>query len=84
MSNQDYYNVVVDDVGFLEILQSEPFVVSKERDLVEGLKETLQSPPPEPYMKDHITWLFHVTFGHGLYKHIEIALIPWDWLEHFV
>jgi hypothetical protein len=41
MSNQDYYNVVVDDVVILEILWSEPFVASKERDLVEALKETL-------------------------------------------
>jgi hypothetical protein len=32
MSNQDYYNVVVDDVGILEILQSEPFVASKEKE----------------------------------------------------
>ncbi len=45
----------MDDVGILEILQNERFVVSKETDLVEALKETMQSPPPKPYMKDHIT-----------------------------
>jgi hypothetical protein len=39
MSNQEYYKVVVDDVGILEILQNEPFVASKERDLIEALKE---------------------------------------------
>jgi hypothetical protein len=34
MSNQNYSKVVVDDVGIPEILQDEPFVVSKERDLM--------------------------------------------------
>jgi hypothetical protein len=28
MSNQDYYKVVMDDVGILEILQDETFVAS--------------------------------------------------------
>jgi hypothetical protein len=46
MSNQDYSKVVVDDVGIPEILQDEPFVALKERDLIETLKETVQSPPP--------------------------------------
>jgi hypothetical protein len=39
MSNQDYYKVVVDDVGIPEILQDEPFVALKERYLIEALKE---------------------------------------------
>jgi hypothetical protein len=38
MSNQDYSKVVVDDVGILEILQNEPFVALKEKDLIETLK----------------------------------------------
>ncbi len=78
MSNQDYSKVVVDDVGILEILQDEPFVALKKRDLIEALKEAMQSPPPEPSQKDHITWLPYVTFGHDLYKQIEITVIPWD------
>jgi hypothetical protein len=49
MSNQDYYIVVVDDVGIPKILQNELFVVLKERDLIEVLKETMQSPPPRPF-----------------------------------
>jgi hypothetical protein len=49
MSNHDYYKVVMDDVGISEILQDEPFVVSNERDLIEVLKETMQSPPPGPF-----------------------------------
>jgi hypothetical protein len=44
----------------------------------------MQSPLLRPFEKDHITWLLHVTFRHGLYKHIEIAVIPWDQLEDFV
>jgi hypothetical protein len=50
----------------------------KKRDLIEALKEAMQSPPPEPSQKDHITWLPYVTFGHDLYKQNEIAVIPWD------
>ncbi len=34
MSNQDYSKVVVDDVGIPKILQDEPFVASKKRDLM--------------------------------------------------
>jgi hypothetical protein len=49
MSNQDYYKVVMDDVGISEILQDEPCVASKERDLIEALKETVQSPPLGPF-----------------------------------
>jgi hypothetical protein len=43
----------MDDVGILKILQNEPFDVSKERDLIETLKEKVQSPPFEPFQKDH-------------------------------
>jgi len=49
MSNQEYYKVVVDDVGISKILENEPFVALKERDLIEALKETMQSPPHEPF-----------------------------------
>jgi hypothetical protein len=84
MSNRDYYKVFVNDVGIPKILQDEPFVASKERGLIRALKETMQSPLLRPFEKDHITWLLHVTFRHGLYKHIEIAVIPWDQLEDFV
>jgi hypothetical protein len=78
MSNQDYYKVVIYDVRISEILQDEPFVASKERDLIEALKEIVQSPPLGPFEKDHITWLPHVTFGHSLYKQVEIVVIPRD------
>ncbi len=74
----------MDDVGFPKTLQNEPFVALKERDLIEALKEIVQSPPPGPFQKDHITWLFHVVSKHGLYNQIEIIVIPWDWLKHFV
>jgi hypothetical protein len=78
MSNQDYYKVVMDDVRILKILHNEPFVVLKERDLIEALKETVQSPLPRPFQKDHIIWLPHLTSRHNLYKQIEIVVIPWD------
>ncbi len=57
-------------------------MVSKERDLIEALKVTMQSPPLGPLQNDHITWLPHVTSGHDLYK--QIAIIPWDQLQDFV
>ncbi len=53
MLKEKYYKVVMDDVGILKILQNEPFDVSKERDLIETLKEKVQSPPFEPFQKDH-------------------------------
>jgi hypothetical protein len=53
MLKEKYYKVVVDDVGILKILQSEPFNVSKERDLIEALKEKVQSLPLGPLQKDH-------------------------------
>ncbi len=74
---------VVDVVG-IETLENEPFLASKERDFIQALKETLQSPPPRPFQKHDINWLLHVTTRHGLYNHIEIAVIPWDSLEDFV
>jgi hypothetical protein len=49
MPNQDYYIVVVDDAGIQKILQNEPFVVLKERDLIEVLKEIVQSPALGPF-----------------------------------
>jgi len=39
MVNQEYYKVVVDDVGITNILQNESFVALKARDLIEALKE---------------------------------------------
>jgi hypothetical protein len=41
MINQEYYKVVVDDVRIADILQNEPFVALKARDLIEALKETM-------------------------------------------
>jgi hypothetical protein len=38
MSNQDYSKLVVDDVGIMEILQDEPFVALKKKDLIEVLE----------------------------------------------
>jgi hypothetical protein len=49
MSNQDHNKVVVDDVGIPKILQDESFVASKEKDLIEALKEIMQSFPPRPF-----------------------------------
>ncbi len=74
----------MDDVGMLKVLQDEPFVALKERDLIETLKETMQSPPPKPFQKDHITWLPHVAFKHGLYKQTQIVIFPWDQLQDCV
>jgi hypothetical protein len=41
MINQEYYKVVVDDVGTANILQNEPFVALRARDLIEALEKTL-------------------------------------------
>jgi len=69
---------VIADVASTETLQNESFLASKERDLIQALKETMQSPPPRPFQKHDIKWVPHVTTKHGLYNHIEIAIIPWD------
>jgi hypothetical protein len=49
MSNQDYNKVVVDDVGIPNILQDETFVASKEKDLIETLKDFVRTPPFRPF-----------------------------------
>jgi len=54
MSNQDYDNVVVDDVGIPEFFLHGPFVVSKERDLIETLKETMQSLVENPSFCNYV------------------------------
>ncbi len=41
----------MDDVGMLKVLQDEPFVALKERDLIETLKETVQSPSSQTIPK---------------------------------
>ncbi len=41
MINQEYHKVVVDDVRIMDILQNEPFVALKARDLIESLKKTM-------------------------------------------
>jgi hypothetical protein len=74
--------VVVDVVG-IETLENEPFL-TRERDLIQALKETLQSPPPRPFQKNDINWFPHVTIGHGLYNQTEIVIIPRDWLKDIV
>ncbi len=69
---------VVVDVVSTKMLQNEPFVTSKERDLIQALKEIVQFLPLGPFQKHDIKWLLHVTTEHGLYNHIEIVVIPWD------
>jgi hypothetical protein len=44
----------------------------------------MQFSPLGPFQKHNINELPHVTTGHGLYNHIEIVIIPWDWLKDFV
>jgi hypothetical protein len=76
MAHQDD-KVVVDVVG-IETLQTEPFLASREKDLIQTLKEIVQSPPLEPFQKHDINWLPHVTIGHDNYNHTEIVIVPWD------
>jgi hypothetical protein len=75
--------VVVDVVG-TKTLQNEPFLASKEKDLIWALKETMQSPSPGPFQKHDINWLLHVTIRHGSYNHTENRIISWDQLKDFV
>ncbi len=44
---------VLDVVG-TETLENEPFLAPRERDLLQALEETLQSPPPRPFQKHDI------------------------------
>jgi len=73
MAHQDD-KVDVDVVG-TKTLPNEPFLVSRERDLIWALKKTIQSPPLGPFQKHDINWLPHVTIRHGSYNHIEIAIL---------
>jgi hypothetical protein len=41
------YNVVFDDGGILEIIEDTSFIPSRERDLLQALKATVQEPPPD-------------------------------------
>jgi hypothetical protein len=79
----EYDKVVVDVVG-AKSLEIEPFLASKERDLIQTLNYTLQSPLLRPFQKHDINWLPHVTTRFGFYNHIEIVVIPWDLLDDFV
>jgi hypothetical protein len=56
MSNQEYYKVIVDNVGILEILQNETFVDSKETYLIGTLNGIVQSLPILLYHSKRIIW----------------------------
>jgi hypothetical protein len=85
MINQEYHKVVVDDLRTANILQHEPFVALKARDLIEALKKHCNH-----LLLDHSRG----TISHGcfmlhlntydLYNQTKIVIIPWDQLEHFV
>jgi hypothetical protein len=67
MLNQDYSKVVVYDVGIPEILENEPFVASKERDLIEALKR-----PCNHLLPDHSKRIV----SHGCFMlHLGMVLI---------
>lgn len=83
MAHQDY-KVVVNVVGIPEILQNLPIVASKERDLIQTLKEIMKSPPFKLFQMHDIKWIPHVTTKHGLYNHTKIVVVRWDQLEDFV
>jgi hypothetical protein len=42
------YNVVFDDGRIPEIIDDTPFISSRERDLLQALKATMQEPPLGP------------------------------------
>ncbi len=75
--------IIVDFAG-TKTLQNESFFTSRERDLIQALKETVQSPPLRPFQKRNIKWIFHITTKHGLYNHTQIVIIPWYWFKDFV
>jgi hypothetical protein len=63
MSNQENFKVVVDDVGILKILENEPFVALKERDLIEG-DNAITSSWTIPKKSYHMV----TSFGHNFYN----------------
>ncbi len=73
----------VDDPTITEDVQ-EYVVPSRERDLFHKLKAIIQDPPLEPFLKNDFMWLPHLTSGLGLYREVEIVVIPWSRLEDFV
>jgi len=77
-------NVVFHDGGIPQIFENTPFIPSKDTDLLQALKATVQETPPGPFQRSDIMWLPHVTSGHRPYTNVEIAVVPWDRLEDFV
>jgi hypothetical protein len=71
------------DVVPIETLHNEPFFASKERDLIQALKETVQFPPPRPF-KSMVSSAFLMSQLGMASKHTKMSVIPWDWLEVFV
>jgi hypothetical protein len=59
------YNVVFDDGGIPRLLRTH-FSFLLKKDLLQALNAIMQEPPPEPFQKSDISWLFHGTSGHGL------------------
>jgi hypothetical protein len=48
------YSAVFDDGGVIEIIEDTPVIPSRERDLLQDLKATVQEPPLGPFQKSNI------------------------------
>ncbi len=55
----------------------------REEELVRGLRDMKQTPPPGPFSKEDLTWLPIRTQGGGRHYIHDVAVIPWRRLPDF-
>ena len=53
-------------------------------DIVMGLRERIQNPPPGEFRMEDLVWADHITHGKGRHKGSRMALILWDRLTNFI
>jgi hypothetical protein len=66
----------VDDPTIIKDVQ-EYVVFSREKVFLHKLKATVQDLLLDLFLNDFM-WLPHFTSGHGLYREVEIVMIPWS------
>ena len=55
----------------------------REEELVRGLRDMKQTPPPGPFSREDLTWLPIRTQGGGRHYIHDVAVIPWRRLQDF-
>ena len=69
-----------------EILQhtDPPAFQIQQVDILIGLRENIQTPPPGEFRMEDLVWTDHVTHGKGRHKGSRMTFILWDRLEDLI